>query len=283
MMNFRNHNKIVNIKIFNNAQLSTTDFSNAFNGMTNLVKCEIPYKKLTNMHYTYYNCYNLTGSPVCGPNVTSMYSTYYNCSNLTGSPVCGPNVTDMSSAYENCYNLTGSAVCGDNVNRMYYTYYNCRNLTTAVCGNKVTDMSYAYRNCGNITNALFYSNNVVNVYSCFYGRNTSNILDIYVHNGSTTLNTCLSNNYTSSLVGLNITWTNNGTCHYNKQYNIYIYPVDGDIDTAKVDKQIERLIDFEYTENDDGTYTITDWKGTLNGESSTECIIPEHKLIKVQF
>lgn len=39
------------------------------------------------------------------------------------------------------------------------------------------------------------------------------------------------------------------------------------------------LVDFYYTKNDDGTYTITDWKKTYNGESSTRCIIPEHEKI----
>jgi hypothetical protein len=41
------------------------------------------------------------------------------------------------------------------------------------------------------------------------------------------------------------------------------------------------LIDFNYTENDDGTYTITSWKQTLNGESSTEMIIPNSGLIRL--
>lgn len=35
------------------------------------------------------------------------------------------------------------------------------------------------------------------------------------------------------------------------------------------------LIDFEYTKNNDGTYTLTAWKGTLNGEPSTELVIPD--------
>lgn len=41
------------------------------------------------------------------------------------------------------------------------------------------------------------------------------------------------------------------------------------------------LIDFEYTANDNGTYTITGWKETLNGEASTEMIIPNNGLIIV--
>jgi len=51
-----------------------------------------------------------------------MFNTYYNCFNLTGSPVCGDNVTNMSCAYHNCRNLTGAPVCGDNVTNMDHTY-----------------------------------------------------------------------------------------------------------------------------------------------------------------
>jgi hypothetical protein len=35
------------------------------------------------------------------------------------------------------------------------------------------------------------------------------------------------------------------------------------------------LQDFEYTANSDGTYTITAWKGTTNGEPGNDIIIPE--------
>lgn len=41
------------------------------------------------------------------------------------------------------------------------------------------------------------------------------------------------------------------------------------------------LVDFEYTTNDDGTYALTGWKGTYNGEASTEMIIPNNGLIIV--
>ena len=41
------------------------------------------------------------------------------------------------------------------------------------------------------------------------------------------------------------------------------------------------LVDFGYIANDNGTYTITGWKETLNGESSTEMIIPNNGLIIV--
>ena len=44
---------------------------------------------------------------------------------------------------------------------------------------------------------------------------------------------------------------------------------------------VTTLIDFEYTDNGDGTYTITGWKGTTNGAASTEIIIPNNSKIIV--
>jgi hypothetical protein len=37
----------------------------------------------------------------------------------------------------------------------------------------------------------------------------------------------------------------------------------------------EMLRDFRYIVNNDGTYTLTEWKGTLNGETSNSLVIPD--------
>ena len=229
MMNFRRYNNATKIVIPNKVQLSNNNFSNAFNNMRNLTIVSIP-NNVVNLSYTYYNCHNLTGSPVCGENVTSMVNTYYGCVNLTGSPVCGNNVTSMYAAYADCYNLTGSPACGNNVTNMFIAYRNCSNLTgSPVCGENVTNMYYAYSDCPNLFgNGYFYSNKVDSIQNCFYGRNTSNHLNLYVPANSTTLNTCLYNN-TSSMVGASIDWTDDITTnrrYYNTKYNIYIYPVE---------------------------------------------------------
>lgn len=41
----------------------------------------------------------------------------------------------------------------------------------------------------------------------------------------------------------------------------------------------EILKDFYYTDNSNDTYTINGWKGTYNGETSTEIIIPNYECI----
>jgi hypothetical protein len=49
----------------------------------------------------------------------------------------------------------------------------------------------------------------------------------------------------------------------------------------KVYSTLEALVatDFEYTENEDGTITLTDWKGTVNGVESTEFVVPDDENI----
>ena len=177
-------------------------FYNARN-MTSFDWTNLNMYNITNMRGTYYNCPNLTGSPVCGEKVTNMAYAYYNCCNLTGNPVCGNKVTNMYYAYRNCTNLTGSPVCGNNVTNMAWTYYNCKNL-----------------NAGTF---YFYSKNVTDARNCFYGKNNSRRYNIHVPANSTTFNTFIINNTRRSLVGATITWINNGTCWYNPKYNIYIY------------------------------------------------------------
>lgn len=265
---------------------NVVSFSQAYRNCYNLTGSPVCSNKADSLLQTYANCTNLTGSPVCGNNVTTMYSTYTRCINLTGSPVCGNNVINMSMTYYNCQNIIGSPICGDNVTTMYNTYYNCQNLTgSPVCGNKVTNMYGTYARCINLHgNAYFYSNNISNVAYCFDIRNTSNRLNIYVHENTTSLNTLLINN-SNSLIGANIEWTNdmaNTGTYYNTYHNIYICPVANVYDAYENEYNIARkLVDFTYDENEDGTYTITGWKGTYHGIESTECIVPDSNMIRI--
>ena len=66
------------------------------------------------------------------------------------------------------------------------------------------------------------------------------------------------------------------TITYNEHGNILTTEVP--LDITKFDASTE-LVDFEYTTESDGTYTLTAWKGTLNGVSSTEIVIPDNNLI----
>ena len=71
-----------------------------------------------------------------------------------------------------------------------------------------------------------------------------------------------------------------GTKSVTIKYNFYGFDlcVDVPITVSAFDSAVV-LVDFEYTSNSDGTYTITGWKQTLNGVSSTELIIPDNNKI----
>ena len=183
---------------------------------------------VANMSYTYTQCYNLTGSPVCGANVTDMAWTYTQCYNLTGSPVCGDKVTNMSSTYYQCYNLTGTPVCGANVTDMAWTYYNCRNLTgSPVCRVNVTDMAYTYYECTNLTGTAICGTNVTNMsgtYSECHNLTGSPVCGVNVANMSFTYYNC--RNLTGSPVcGVNVT---DMSYTYSECRNLTGSPVCGD-------------------------------------------------------
>lgn len=55
---------------------------------------------------------------------------------------------------------------------------------------------------------------------------------------------------------------------------IYIGDENGKAKLYYANAGEEELLDFDYKDNNDGTYTITDWKGTSYGLKGTEIIIP---------
>lgn len=60
----------------------------------------------------------------------------------------------------------------------------------------------------------------------------------------------------------------------------YVFTTIINVEAAPFDP-VTTLIDFNYTDNGDGTYTITGWKGTTNGVAGTEIIIPNNNKIIV--
>ena len=269
---------------------NVVNMSETYNCCYNLTGQPVCGDKVTNMHYAYGDCHKLTGQPVCGPNVVNMCVTYadcwnltgqpvcgehvnnvsslyYNCRNLTGYPVVGPNVTDMFQMYRNCVNLTGDPVCGDKVYYMEGTYQDCYNLTgPVVIGPNVRNCYWGYANCKNLaSNAFIYAINLVNVSAVLANRDKNSAINIFVVNGSNSLNTCLSTSSYGSLTGEYMTWTNdmatNG-CHYNTEFNIYIYPVDNVSMVRQRHMEFNNLItEYVSTNNairpiiDNGTYT----------------------------
>ena len=64
------------------------------------------------------------------------------------------------------------------------------------------------------------------------------------------------------------------------KYKVGDYELSQTIDvTVSAFDPAVKLQDFNYTDNGDGTYTLTGWKETHNGVASTEMIIPNNKKI----
>lgn len=69
------------------------------------------------------------------------------------------------------------------------------------------------------------------------------------------------------------------TIHYNSFGVILSTTIDVNV---KPFVASEALVDFDYIDNGDGTYTLTGWRGTLNGVSSTSLIIPDNKSLIIE-
>lgn len=64
--------------------------------------------------------------------------------------------------------------------------------------------------------------------------------------------------------------------YYDKeQIDNYVLITVSEIDTIWGYDPATAFKDFNYTTNDNDTYTLTEWKGTTDGVESTECIIPD--------
>ena len=180
MLNFTDYPNMTKAYIPENVLVTNNDFSNRYKNMQNLINGNTP-PCVRNMYYTYLNCTNLTGSPVCGDNVTNMGSTYHSCTNLTGSPVCGPNVTDMNGTYLYCTNLHGN---------MYMYSSHVSNVAGCFGGRNIFNILNIYvlkdsRSFNTIINGTSYSNSITdkpitwtnNAGTCYY--NTTENIYIY--------------------------------------------------------------------------------------------------------
>lgn len=63
---------------------------------------------------------------------------------------------------------------------------------------------------------------------------------------------------------------------YNEYGKEYVTSIP--VNVIPFDPEVS-LIDFNYTDNGDRTYTITGWKGTLNGETSTKMVLPNSSMV----
>lgn len=72
-------------------------------------------------------------------------------------------------------------------------------------------------------------------------------------------------------------WYLDSNCTVGNEFDIYNSPVGSITVYAKWMDESDSILlqDFEYIENEDNTFTLTNWKGTFNDVESTELIIPD--------
>ena len=99
-------------------------------------------------------------------------------------------------------------------------------------------------------------------------------LELTFDDGSTQIVSDVNDIIISS-IPLKITDTN-ATFKYS-YYGAYYY-ITVPITVAEFNKEFS-LIDFNFIDNGNDTYTLTEWKGTLNGIPSTELVIPNNSKI----
>jgi hypothetical protein len=252
------------------------------------------------MSCTYENCYKLIGFPVCGNKVTSMFMTYANCYNLTGSPVCGNNVTDMSWTYFGCFNLSAGSIymrsnnissawgCfsgKNNFNR--YNIYAHPNTTTwnTLSINNSSSLVGTFITWTNDTTTGGFYNTTYNIY-IYPFINISFTIDNTTYQtliGTTWYNWCKDEGSTLGFTcefDNGIVTNSSGAVVVNGNVVIGTETITDRL-IATIANMDFILQDFDYTANDDGTYTLTNWKQTLNGEPSTKMVIPNYSVIRL--
>lgn len=89
-------------------------------------------KPIVNMQYTFFQCYQLTVSPVIPSGVTNMFGTFSDCYNLITAPEIPNGVTNMSGTFALCYSLTTAPIIPESVTSMWATFSGCTSLKTYV-------------------------------------------------------------------------------------------------------------------------------------------------------
>lgn len=283
-----------------------TTMYNTYAGCTNLTGSPVCGPSVNSLSGAYRDCVNLTGAPVCGDSVTNMASTYVNCYNLTGAPVCGPNVTDLYYTYRNCTNLCGnmymyssnvqrinSCFNGRDASNMLNIYVSDSSVSLTTLMNYTNASSIIGRNCTwthDAENSVYY-----NTFANIYIYPVANVYEACENNGDTGLKITSMPKIEYSVgeefdpTGMELALFLNNSNPHQVKITDYTYIVNEDDvcviscsyngQEYTVELQLTfgntLLSDYEYVDNGDGTYTIVGWNGTLNGEPSTEMVLPD--------
>ena len=201
---------------------------------------------ITDLSYAFQNCQYLNSYMYIPDTVTNMVYTFYGCNRLNANTLYIRNyqegtiqqfrsglqnmaITNLAYAFYNCRGFNAQSVrIPDSVTNMAYALSYCAGYPSYI-GNNVTNLYYACYNIPSSGSAItlkIYSKNVTNAYRFIGNQTRTRYLNIYVPNGSTTMNTFLQTSASTSITGTSLYWSQSNTERFNSTYYIRIIPFD---------------------------------------------------------
>lgn len=140
--------------------LEITNWSNAFNGCTNLTEIDINTSNGTNFERTFYNCKGIVDGEVFATNVdfskaTTLFECFLGCSSMTKSPKIDTQATNMRGVFYNCPKLAiVSEIDTSNATNLIDIFGLDAQLTIVPQLNtsKVTALEGVFRGCSSLEN-----------------------------------------------------------------------------------------------------------------------------------
>ena len=164
-----------------------TSLSSTFYECVNLTKSPVIPDTITDMGTTFFGCTSLVTAPVLPDSVTSMGWTFRECTNLKNVPSLPKNVTHIDSLFFRCYNLEKAPAIPDSVTAMDQVFAYCNSLTEApIIPSTVTRLDSTFRECTSLTSAPAIPSSVISMKGTFK--------DCTGLTGEITINTNVTNN-----------------------------------------------------------------------------------------
>ena len=188
--NYRNLTSYPDDAAYNPDTSYTNNFMYAFENMRNIkdpissVMGRFNWSSCTNMHGTFMNCQNLTGSlPPLPSKVESFRFAFQHCYNISGSiPVIPNKTTNMAYMFNGCNKLTGPLpTIPNSVTIMAYTFRGCSGLTGGFFDipENVTNADAVFWDCKGLQGPMpKVHNNLSNAYGIFRNCNITGAINM---------------------------------------------------------------------------------------------------------
>lgn len=148
---------------------------------------------ITDMHFAFCWCENLTVAPAIPNGVIDMSSSFTDCYKLVATPNIPDTVTNLWGAFSRCTSLTTINKLPNNTTDMCLTFNKCTalvDLSEVIIPDGIYDMQRTFQDCTSLTTAPIIPSSVITLYETF--KNCTSLT------GTITINTnnILSKGYT---------------------------------------------------------------------------------------